>query len=38
MSVANSDDVRKALEAKRNELLSGTFDRDESRINTRLCV
>jgi DnaK suppressor protein len=32
MSVTNLDDVRKALEAKRNELLSGTFDRDEIRI------
>lgn len=32
MSVANSDDLRKALEAKRDELLSGTFDRDEIRI------
>jgi len=32
MSIVNSDDVRKALEAKCNELLSGTFDRDEIRI------
>jgi DnaK suppressor protein len=32
MSVTNLDDVRKALEAKRNELLSRTFDRDEIRI------
>jgi DnaK suppressor protein len=32
MSVTNLEDVRKALEAKRNELLSGTFDRNEIRI------
>ncbi len=32
MSVTNSDDLRKALEEKRNELLSGTFNRDEIMI------
>ena len=33
MSIDNSGDFRRALEAKRNELLSGTFDRDEIRID-----
>ena len=32
MSVTISDDLRKALEEKRNELLLGTFNRDEIMI------